>query len=971
MNQSNEFRLETEENMSESQNPNASTKASKNLLPWIVAGVFLVIYLVAINRWVNLLNLVQVSKIAQWDWKPAMMEPVNFLLTLPFRGLSNSAMPMALNLFSAILGALTVGLLARSIQLLPHNRTHEQRVRNQGEEDIGLLTTPNAWVPVVIGCTAFGLQLSFWEHATSFTGEMVNLFLFAYIIRGILEFRAQRPQTTTWLYKVCFVCGLAITNNWGMFGFFPIFVAALIGVLGVRFFNVKLLISMALFGLAGLAFYLVAPLSASMVFDVKDSYWELLTTYMGTQRSNFGGFPKYILLICGLTSLSPLLFLAIKWPSSTGESNAAGSKLSQFLFHLIHLLFLAVCLIVVFDPPFSPRSLTKTAPLLTLYFIGAICIGYFAGYCALIFAADPRPQPSWRRPSGAKKLLDTVMPWVLLALALGIPAGLIAKNFSFLKARNSGVLKLYAEKLKTDLGEGPKVVFSEDSLTLILLESVLDEDPASSEAKMLIHHQLLAFPEYQEIAAGRYGDRWIALNENALSTEPINPLILNQQFKALAEIAPAYFLHLMLDYRFEQFTPNIQGLAYQVSGNRADFNRDSDPASVAATDKNWRDIRDSIDQLSSLCSKEIPEAMVVGNYFSSALNALGVELQKRNELQAAATYFFWALELNPENQAADLNLKFNETLNLSLDLETGKEEAEKVFNSFNRAQLMMVNGPVDELHYRTLLGKNLANTEVGMLRQAIPEFQRTLQIQPGNYHALSGMIQVMVQAGELEKASEYMAELKSKHPADQLSTGQRQEIFELEAWLLVGTKQFTEAETLLVAVLEEFPRNTKFLDALYNTYSASGQSQKALKTANRQVELDSGDAQALLNQATSLILLENYKEALVPLDKALNISTNRLAFVNRTARINKAIALLKGAQLEEALKVYTELKEDLPTLYKIDFGLAQVYDQLGNQSKALQSYQAYLSKAPENLRQTEEFKKAQLRAQELVGTNAP
>ncbi len=972
MNQSNEFRSETEEHMSESQTPNASSKASKNLLPWILAGVFLVIYLGTVNRWVNLLNLVQISKIAQWDWKPAMMEPVNFLVTLPFRGLADDSIAIALNIVNAVLGALTIGLLGRAIQLLPQNRTHEQRVRSQDDSGAGILQAPNSWIPVVLGATAFGLQLSFWEHATSFTGEMVNLFLFAYIVRGILEFRAQRPQTTSWLYKVCFAFGLAITNNWGMFGFFPIFVAALISVLGLRFFSVKLLLMMAGCGVAGLAFYLVAPLSASMVFEVQDSFGELLTTYMGTQRSNFGGFPKYILLICGLTSLSPLLFLSIKWPSSTGEANAAGSKLSQFLFHLIHLLFLAVCLVVVFDPAFSPRELSKSAPLLTLYFLGALCIGYFAGYCVLVFSPDQRPQPSWKRSSPLKKALDGLMPWVLLLLVVGVPAGLIYKNVGFVTARNAGLLKMYADKLKSDLGEGPQTIFSEDSLTLILLESVLDEEPTDQQSKLLVHHQLMAFPEYQAIASQRYGDRWVELSEEALSVEPINPLILNQQFQALVGAAPAHFLHLMLDYRFEQFTPNLNGLSYEIINNRPDFSRNAEPENVASSDKNWKDMRDDIDRLALYCEKEIPEAMIVGNYFSAALNALGVEMQKLNELQAAATYFFWALELNPDNQSADLNLQFNEVLNLGMELDKLQEDSVKVFNSFNRAQLMMVNGPVDEIHYRTLLGKNLANTEVGMLRQAIPQFQRALDLQPNNYQALAGMLQVMLQAGDMEKATELLTQLKSSFSSEEDTTlGQRQELFELEAWLLLGLKQYAEAESLLNSALEEFPRNSKFLDALYNTYNASGQHQKALNVATRQLEVDSKNAQALLNQATSHILMEQYDQAIAPLDQALTISTNRLAFINRTARINKAIALLRGGKLESARDEYLKLKEDLPTLHKIDYGLAQVYDQLGNVEEALQSYQAYFSKAPANLRQSEEFKQAQIRAQELAGGNSP
>ena len=81
--------------------------------------------------------------------------------------------------------------------------------------------------------------------------------------------------------------------------------------------------------------------------------------------------------------------------------------------------------------------------------------------------------------------------------------------------------------------------------------------------------------------------------------------------------------------------------------------------------------------------------------------------------------------------------------------------------------------------------------------------------------------------------------------------------------------------------------------------------------------------------------------------------------------------MLKGNQTEAARDQYLELKEDLPTLYKIDFGLAQVYEKLGNEDLALESYQSYLSRAPEALRTSEEFIQAQNRVRELAAKLTP
>lgn len=342
-----------------------------------------------------------------------------------------------------------------------------------------------------------------------------------------------------------------------------------------------------------------------------------------------------------------------------------------------------------------------------------------------------------------------------------------------------------------------------------------------------------------------------------------------------------------------------------------------------------------------------------------------------DQLQAAATYFYWALEVNENNQAADLNLKFNEVLNLDMDLATLEEESIKFFNTFNRAEVAMLTGPVDEIHYRALLGKNLSNEEVGMVRQAIPEFNRVLSVEPENFQALSGMVNVMLQAGNLDAAIEHMTKLQSTTAGAKLTLSQTQDLSILQGWIKIAGKQFVEAEAILTKALEEFPSNIKMLEALYRTYNVSGQHDKALKTANRILELAPQSSEALLDKASSLMMLEKYDLALEPLDKALTLSTNRLGMVNRTARINRAIALLKGNQTEAARDQYLELKEDLPTLYKIDFGLAQVYEKLGNEQLTLESYQSYLSRAPESLRTSEEFLHAQNRVRELAAKLTP
>src|ERR1035437_3236820 len=92
-------------------------------LPWTVAAGMLLVYLVTLSHWVTLSSLPLLGQVAGWDWPKNNLGPLHFLVTYPFRWLPVNWLPVVLNLFAAICAALTLALLARSVALLPHDRT--------------------------------------------------------------------------------------------------------------------------------------------------------------------------------------------------------------------------------------------------------------------------------------------------------------------------------------------------------------------------------------------------------------------------------------------------------------------------------------------------------------------------------------------------------------------------------------------------------------------------------------------------------------------------------------------------------------------------------------------------------------------------------------------------------------------------------------------------------------------------------
>lgn len=189
--------------------------------PRYVALAALLIYGLTLSRGITLHSLPLAAKVAGWDWQPMAGQPLVWLLTLPLRGLPAGWIPVSLNLFSAVCGVLTLGLLARSIQLLPWDRPWNA---NNGWADK---------LPMLLACVVCGLEFSFWQEATAATGEMLDMLLLAAAIWCLLEYRVGRQSG--WVNAAAVIWGLGLAENWVMLLTLPLFVVSLIWLRQARF----------------------------------------------------------------------------------------------------------------------------------------------------------------------------------------------------------------------------------------------------------------------------------------------------------------------------------------------------------------------------------------------------------------------------------------------------------------------------------------------------------------------------------------------------------------------------------------------------------------------------------------------------------------------------------------------------------------------------------------------------------------
>src|SRR5664280_1046245 len=243
-------------------------------LPRYMALAALLVYVLTLSCGTTLNSLPMAAKVAGWDWQPMANEPLTWLLTLPLRCLPAGWIPISLNLFFAICGAFTLGLLARSIELLPWDCPPDENKK---------------WIkplPVLLACAVCGLEFNFWQEATAATGVMLNQLLLAAGIWCLLEYRAGKEAR--WLNAAALIWGLGMAQNWVMLLNLPLFVAALIWLRRRRFFKWTFLRRMALLGLAGFSIYALLPLVNGMNPHSPWSFGEAWLATLKITKHTFG-----------------------------------------------------------------------------------------------------------------------------------------------------------------------------------------------------------------------------------------------------------------------------------------------------------------------------------------------------------------------------------------------------------------------------------------------------------------------------------------------------------------------------------------------------------------------------------------------------------------------------------------------------------------------------------------------------------
>lgn len=929
--------------------PNPPRSFTRSLLPWAVAAAALVLYLVTLAGWVTLPALELTAQVLGWDWwNPKIGRPLYHLLTLPVKVLPAGAHITALNAFTALCSALTLALLARSVALLPQDRTRDQRARLR--DDSGLLSLPANWLPPLLAVLAAGLQLSFWEHATAATGEALDLLLFATAIWCLLEFRL--AQEDKWLARFALACGLGFANNWAMVGFAPFLLVALVWVKGRAFFNLRFLGTLALWGGAGLLPYLFNPLTASPEFGFK--FGELLQAELGAQKNALLLNPKGRALLLALATLLPLALFGVRWSSGFGDVSAAGTLLSNLLFRVAHAGFLALAVVMALDLPFSPRALGYGQAMLPFYYLGALVIGYCAGYFLLVCGAQE--EKAWQKPGPLGKALNLACVSVVWLGLVALPGWLVVKNLPSLRAQNGPAVREFATQLAKGLPGQGALALSEQPTHLLLVAAHFH---GQQSPHILLDARMLQLTRYHRQLAKRHAGRWPDPGATP-DTQVIPPIaiasFLGMQSRSnhvvlLHPPAPAIYL--------ENFWPEPTGLGNELRLYAT--NQILPPQQLLTVPSLATAICDPMLWASSVSfADSSPDAQSLRALHSATANSIAVSIQRSGGLTNAAFAFAGATRANPSNLVAVLNRDFNESLRTGKPATNNPAQiAQELFGPGQTwGTVLARHGPPDEPNLCFALGQSLRQS--GLPRQAIIQFTRVTELAPTNHLAHLAIADTFLALGIPDRAK---ATLDAARARPELRAGlaaTESAVLRLDALVLSQKGQKAEAEQAFVDALKKFPADLPLMDSLTEIYLLSGRFTNALTITEAQLKVAPTSPRALVNKGGILIQMKQFEAALTPLTKLIELQPRHPG-----AHLNRAITYMNLNRLDDAAKDYEQLIELAPATHSGHFGLGEIAWQRKQTSDAKKHYEAGLKLAPPD---APEAKIAQKRLKELGGS---
>ncbi len=940
--------------------------------PLQVATGALVLYGVTLSHGVTMNSLSLTAKVAGWDWIPMAGQPLLWLFTLPFRLLAARWVPLGLNFFSAVSAALTLGLLARTIQLMPWDRPWEKRNRWAGK------------LPVLLACVVCGLEFSFWQEATAATGEMLDLLLLAASLWLLLEYRVR--QKSAWLNAAAFVWGLGMAENWLMLLTLPLFVlgviwlqidstrankpyyvplsvAIMIWLEKFRFFGATFFLRLAGLGLAGFSIYALLPLVNSLA---PHSLWSPGQAWLVSLKQTktvvellyyqFWAVNWLLTMVVVLYFLAPALSCMVRLHDEGAWDKSQAERFHLRVYRSLRALLLLAFLWLAFDPVAGPRQILQSQfsislPLLTFDYLIALGVGFLAGNLLLIsqevvqIPAGPQSKIQWQQ---------LAIPFVAGCLLITI-AGLAARNTPAILRLNFHPLQCFGELAVESLPAGRGVMLSDQPEKLEVFQAALSQYRNRSDW-LAVDTGALPEVAYRARLERRQPIGWLT-DENRHN---LTPLELTRLLEQIARKNRLFYLHPSYGYFFERFYLEPVGTIYEMK-MREKNSLKNPPLPRVSTDANeifWTDTWQkqlaplaaaASQRQASWLNKNRPlgftpapgyQDRLLAEWYSLSLDGWGVALQQQGRWNDARLRFEQALQLNPNNISARISLVCN--TNLQSGFKPGLSNADEVASQLGNFQhlslLMNKFGPFDEPNYCYLLG--LAFQQDNLLLQAAQQFERVRALAPGALAPEFALAELYIQLRLSDRARPLVSHLRDEVNNLPANNPVNAEFGLLESKFWLSQTNITMARSTLESVLQRHSDDTQIVNRVLGAYLDFGDFTNALQLVNAQLSKSPDDVASLNIQAAILIQSGNASAAIQVLDHVLTLTNMP------EARLNRAIARFNCQDFAAAEADYDELEKSGAEIGPVAYGLAAIADHRHDTNQAANYLRLCLSNTP-------------------------
>ena len=918
-------------------------------LPWVVALVAFWLYALTLSHGVTLTSLPLTAKVAGWDWTPLARHPLLWLLTLPVRLLPEAMVPLFLNLFSAATGALTLGVLARTLKILPWGKRWKDNWQQVGA------------LPVLLAVALCGLEFSFWQEATAATGEMLDMLLLASGLWLLLEYRLRRDSR--WLNAAALVWGLGMAEDWAMLFLLPLFIAGMMWQRGIHFFQWKFLLRMTGLGLAGFSLYALLPLANGLNPHSPWSLGEAWTASL-TQTNNafqmlYYGFwrsHRFITLVVTIYYLMPALACLVRLRDTGTRHLTIGSWFQLWVYRGLRGVLLLACLWLAFDPITGPRQILQPLfsgplPLLTFDYLNALGAGFLAGNLLLLFQGS---SPHRHQSTADSQWRQLAVPGAAVALGL-IIIGLAARNAPAILRLNFHPLQRFGELATVSLPTGGGVILSDQPQKLTAFQAALAHHHDRCDW-LAVDTRELPLVKYRAQLERRRPAGWLT-DKNRHELTPVETVELLEQVSHRHRLC---YLHSSYGYYFERFYLEPAGGIYEMK-LRDKNSLDTLPLPAAAItanenfwtsawQKNLAPLTNNLDRPPPAWLKKIhilgltpaasPQNRLLAEWYSFALDAWGVTLQRQGHLPEAQTRLEQALQLATNNLSAQVSLACNTNLQAGhrLGLANLNEVASQLENLQRLSQILKNCGPFDDPVLGYLLGATYQKT--GMPLQALQEFERTRTLVPGVPAPEFILAELYTRLHHADRAQAIIAQLRDevKKLPDNGDLDFNLALLEANYWL--AQTNLVNAHSAFQTLLRQHPDDENIARRVLKAYLTAGDFTNALQMVNTQLAKTPDDVDNQNLKAAILIDVGRVAEALPLLDHILTITNLP------TARFNRASARLASHDDAAAAADYHELETSGQELGRTSYGLAIIAEHRHDTNEATRYLQLCLTNTP-------------------------